>query len=101
MDASLGEDRPGTTDPDPNGSLRMRTATADAAFVADGIALGLRQRWAGPTWRPITGRGESGRGAQPTAAGGRRPDPDRGRKTATNAPGAMVLRLRRPGSTGN
>jgi hypothetical protein len=46
MDASPGEDRPGTADPDADTALRMRTAVADAAFVADGIALGLLLKWA-------------------------------------------------------
>jgi hypothetical protein len=44
MDASPGEDQPETADPDI--LLRMRTSVADAAFVADGIALGLLLKWA-------------------------------------------------------
>jgi hypothetical protein len=46
MDASPGEDRPGTADIDPDSSLRMQIAVADAAFIADGIALGLLLKWA-------------------------------------------------------
>ena len=48
MDASRAEDRPCTADPDRDTSLRMRTAIADAAFIADGLALGLPLRWAEP-----------------------------------------------------
>ena len=45
MDASLGEDRRSATEPDADVWLRMRPATADAAFVAEGIALGLPLKW--------------------------------------------------------
>ncbi len=45
MDASHGEDRRSATEPDADVSLRMRTATADAAFVSEGIALGLPLKW--------------------------------------------------------
>ena len=45
MDASHGEDRRSATEPNADLSLRMRTTTADAAFVAEGIALGLPLKW--------------------------------------------------------
>ncbi len=45
MDASRGEDRHPATEPEAGGSLHVRTATADAAFVAEGIALGLPLKW--------------------------------------------------------
>ena len=45
MDASHGDDRPAVAEPDTEASLRTRTATADAAFVAEGIALGLPLNW--------------------------------------------------------
>ncbi len=45
MDASRSEDRCSATETDGDVSLRMRTATADAAFVAEGIALGLPLKW--------------------------------------------------------
>jgi hypothetical protein len=46
MHASHGEDRSATAEPDPNALLRMRIALADAAFVAEGITLGLLLKWA-------------------------------------------------------
>ncbi len=45
MDVSSSEDRRSATEPDADVSLRMRTATADAAFVSEGIALGLPLKW--------------------------------------------------------
>ena len=45
MDAFHGDDRPAVAEPDTEASLRTRTATADAAFVAEGIALGLPLKW--------------------------------------------------------
>jgi hypothetical protein len=46
MHASHGEDKFATAYPNSDELLRMRTATRDAAFVADGIALGLLLKWA-------------------------------------------------------
>jgi hypothetical protein len=46
MHASYGEDPPATADADPDAMLRMRIAIADAAFVAEGITLGLLLKWA-------------------------------------------------------
>ncbi len=45
MDARHGDDRPAVAEPDPDALLRMRTAIADATFVAEGIALGLPLKW--------------------------------------------------------
>ncbi len=45
MDASRGEDRRSATEPDADVSLHVRTAMADAAFVSEGIALGLPLKW--------------------------------------------------------
>ena len=45
MDASRAEDRPAVTEADPDALLRMRTAIADAAFVAEGTATGLPLKW--------------------------------------------------------
>ena len=45
MDASHGEDRRSATEPDADVSLRMCAAMADAAFVAEGIAMGLPLKW--------------------------------------------------------
>ena len=59
MTASHDEDRPDTADPDPDTSLRMRTAIADAAFIADGIALGLLLKWA-ESMRPSDDRTAAG-----------------------------------------
>ena len=41
MHATHGHDRSAVAEPDTEASLRTRTAMADAAFVAEGIALGL------------------------------------------------------------
>ena len=46
MHASYREDRPATADADPDAMLRMRIAIADAAFVAEGVTLGLLLKWA-------------------------------------------------------
>ena len=46
MHASHREDRPATADADPDALLRMRIALADAAFVAEGVTLGLLLKWA-------------------------------------------------------
>jgi hypothetical protein len=46
MHASPGEDRSATAEPDPGALFRMRIAMADAAFVAEGVTLGLLLRWA-------------------------------------------------------
>ena len=46
MDAPHGEDRRSAIEPDADVPLRMRTAIADAAFVAEGVALGLLLKWA-------------------------------------------------------
>ena len=46
MHASYREDRPATADADPDALLRMRIALADAAFVAEGVTLGLLLKWA-------------------------------------------------------
>jgi hypothetical protein len=45
MDASRSEDRCSATETDGDVSLRMRATTADAAFVAEGIAMGLPLKW--------------------------------------------------------
>ena len=41
-----GEDRRSAAEPDTDALLRMRLVIADAAFVAEGVALGLRLKWA-------------------------------------------------------
>ena len=46
MDAHRGDDRPATAGMDPDALLRMRTAIADARFVAEGVTLGLLLKWA-------------------------------------------------------
>lgn len=46
MDPTHGDDRPATAEAAPDVLLRMRLAIADAAFVADGLALGLPLKWA-------------------------------------------------------
>jgi hypothetical protein len=46
MHASPGEDRSATAEPDPGALFRMRIAMADAAFVAEGVTLGLLLKWA-------------------------------------------------------
>ena len=45
MDASHGEDRRSAIEPDAHVSLGVRTAMAGAAFVAEGIAMGLPLKW--------------------------------------------------------
>ena len=45
MQATHGDNRPAAAEPDTEASLRMHTAVADAAFVAEGIALGLPLKW--------------------------------------------------------
>jgi hypothetical protein len=44
MDPFRVGDRPATGEPDPDALLRMRIA--DAAFVAEGVTLGLLLKWA-------------------------------------------------------
>jgi hypothetical protein len=46
MHASDGDHRPVPAEPDPEALLRMRIAVADAAFVAEGVTLGLLLKWA-------------------------------------------------------
>ena len=45
MAPSYAEDRPAIAEADPDAPLRMCMAVADAAFVAEGIALGLPLKW--------------------------------------------------------
>ena len=45
MHATRDDSRPAVAEPDTEASLRTRTAMADAAFVAEGIALGLPLKW--------------------------------------------------------
>ena len=45
MHATHGDDRSAVAEPDTQASLRTRTAMADAAFVAEGIAMGLPLKW--------------------------------------------------------
>ena len=45
MHASHGDNMPAVPEPETEASLRTRTAAADAAFVAEGIALGLPLKW--------------------------------------------------------
>ncbi len=45
MQATHGDDRSAVAEPDTEASLRTRTAMADAAFVAEAIALGLPLKW--------------------------------------------------------
>ena len=45
MRASRGDDRPAIPEADPDAPLRIRTEAADAAFVAEGIAMGLPLKW--------------------------------------------------------
>ena len=45
MDANHDDSRPAVAEPDTEASLRTRTAMADAAFVREGIALGLPLKW--------------------------------------------------------
>jgi hypothetical protein len=71
MGAFPGEDWPATADPGPDASLRMRAA--DAAFVADGLALGLLLKWAEWAQPPADGmprvraRGAPGGGMRASA----------------------------------
>jgi hypothetical protein len=46
MDPPQADDRPATAEADPDALLRMRIALADAAFVAEGVTLGLLLKWA-------------------------------------------------------
>ena len=46
MHPSHRDDRPATAEADPDALLRMRIALADAAFVAEGVTLGLLLKWA-------------------------------------------------------
>lgn len=46
MHASDGDHRPLPAEPDADAFFRMRLAVADAAFVAEGVTLGLLLRWA-------------------------------------------------------
>ena len=45
MRASRGDGLPAIPEADPDAPPRIRTATADAAFVAEGIAMGLPLKW--------------------------------------------------------
>jgi hypothetical protein len=45
MHATHDDSRPAVAEPAPDAPLRTRTAMADAAFVAEGIALGLPLKW--------------------------------------------------------
>ncbi len=45
MHATHGANRPTIAEADPDALLRMRAANADAAFVAEGIAIGLPLKW--------------------------------------------------------
>ncbi len=45
MDASHGADRRAAAEQDSDTSLRVRAAIADAAFVTEGVALGLALKW--------------------------------------------------------
>ncbi len=45
MNANHDDSRTAVAEPDTEASLRTRTAMADAAFVAEGIAMGLPLRW--------------------------------------------------------
>ncbi len=45
MEASRGEGRHPATEPEADVWLRMRPAAADAAFVAEGLAMGLPLKW--------------------------------------------------------
>jgi hypothetical protein len=46
MHSPHGEHRPATAEADTDALLRMRIAIADAAFVAEGVTLGLLLKWA-------------------------------------------------------
>ena len=45
MHATDGDNRPDVAEPDTEAVFRTRTAMADAAFVAEGIAMGLPLKW--------------------------------------------------------
>ena len=45
MNANHDDSRTAVAEPDTEASLRTRTAMADAAFVAEGIAMGLPLKW--------------------------------------------------------
>ncbi len=45
MNAHHDGSRTAVAEPDTEASLRARTAMADAAFVAEGIAMGLPLKW--------------------------------------------------------
>ncbi len=45
MNADHDDSRTAVAEPDTEASLRTRTAMADAAFVAEGIAMGLPLKW--------------------------------------------------------
>jgi hypothetical protein len=45
MHATHGDNCSSVAEPDTEASLRTRTAAADAAFVAEGIAMGLPLKW--------------------------------------------------------
>lgn len=45
MNAHHDGSRTAVAEPDTEASLRTRTAMADAAFVAEGIAMGLPLKW--------------------------------------------------------
>ncbi len=45
MNAHHDGSRTAVAEPDTGASLRARTAMADAAFVAEGIAMGLPLKW--------------------------------------------------------
>ncbi|GAA0577004.1 hypothetical protein GCM10009416_14510 [Craurococcus roseus] len=46
MQASNGDHRPAPAEADADALLRARLAVADAAFVAEGVTLGLLLEWA-------------------------------------------------------
>lgn len=46
MHAAHCDDPPAVDEADPDALRRMRLAIADATFVAEGLTLGLLQRWA-------------------------------------------------------
>ena len=45
MDQTQADDRPTAAEADLDALLRMRIAMADAAFVAEGVTLGLLLKW--------------------------------------------------------
>jgi hypothetical protein len=79
METSRGETRPAAAEADPDALLRMRVAVADAAFVSEGVTLGLLLKWAErappfddlpPRVLPRSGRRHAS-AARPFTAGGR------------------------------